>query len=355
MEDESCFNFEINIFRKRKLKIGHKFSKKIDGESSKTMKMVHSSTIELLFLRFPTLEKKICNELEMKSLIEFTGTSGQMINMRLNSKIYWVRCLKNELGKLYLKKEENIPKDWSKVTARCPMEIIKELLFMIVEFYSSSIKNKICIVKCSPMHIAAERGNLALCRHIIGRIEDKNPKDLFGQTPLHWAAEQGHYQVCKLILENISDKNPKDHEGVTPFHTAVLGGRFYLCKLIIQNIDDKSPRENFGLTPLHWAALTGDLNMCRLIIENVKDVNPIDFFGKRPLHVAAMRGHFDVCKLFIEKIKDTIPRDHNAPSPLMSEDNDGRTPLNEAARNGHLAVFKLIEESVQLMEQQDAT
>ena len=347
MEDESylnnCDNFGINIFRKRKLKINDKFSKKFDGESSKKMKMEHSSTIELLFSRFPTLEKKICNELEMKSLIEFTGASKQMINIRLNSKFYWVRCLQNELGKLYVGKEEKIPKDWSKVIARCPMEIIKELLAVVAEFYSSSPKNKICIVKSSPMHIAAERGNLALCRHIVGRIEDKNPKDLFGQTPLHWAAEQGHYQVCKLILENVSDKNPKDHEGVTPFHAAVLSGHFYLCKLIIQNIDNKSPRENFGLTPLHWAALTGNLNMCRLIIENVKDVNPRDFFGKRPLHVAAMRGHFDVCKLFIEKIKDTIPRDHIGPSPLVSEDYDGCTPLHDAARSGHLAIFKLIE------------
>ena len=32
-------------------------------------------------------------------------------------------------------------------------------------------------VKCSPMHIAAERSNLKLCEHIMDRIVDNNQKD----------------------------------------------------------------------------------------------------------------------------------------------------------------------------------
>ena len=51
-------------------------------------------------------------------------------------------------------------------------------------------------VKCSPMHIAAERSNLKLCEHIMDRIVDNNQKDLVGETLFHWVAEQGHYKVC---------------------------------------------------------------------------------------------------------------------------------------------------------------
>ena len=58
---------------------------------------------------------------------------------------------------------------------RSPLEIVKGISQMIAQFYQFSIKNKIGIVKCSPMHIAAEHGNLKLCQHIIDRIDDKNP------------------------------------------------------------------------------------------------------------------------------------------------------------------------------------
>ena len=50
------------------------------------------------------------------------------------------------------------------------------------------------------MHIAAERSNLKLCQHIIDRIEDKNPKDFFGETPFHWATEKGNFDVCNAPI-----------------------------------------------------------------------------------------------------------------------------------------------------------
>ena len=101
-------------------------------------------------------------------------------------------------------------KDWQQVVRRCPVKIVKEISNMIGMF--SLIYSLFCIEKCSPLHMAVECGNLMLSEHIIGRIEDKNPKGEFGETPLHWAAKAGDYDISKLILENISDKNPKDDE-----------------------------------------------------------------------------------------------------------------------------------------------
>ena len=64
-------------------------------------------------------------------------------------------------------------------------------------------------VECFPLHIAAERGNLKLCEHIVDRIAD-NPRYLIGEMKFHWAAQEGHYKVCNLILKILNDKNPKD-------------------------------------------------------------------------------------------------------------------------------------------------
>ena len=46
---------------------------------------------------------------------------------------------------------------------------------------------------------------------IIDRLEDKNPRSEEGKTPLHFAAKAGHLNVCKFIIERVQDKNPKQN------------------------------------------------------------------------------------------------------------------------------------------------
>jgi ankyrin repeat protein len=40
----------------------------------------------------------------------------------------------------------------------------------------------------------------------------KNPADNDGWTPLHWAAENGQLEIVKLLLEHAEDKNPANKE-----------------------------------------------------------------------------------------------------------------------------------------------
>ena len=41
------------------------------------------------------------------------------------------------------------------------------------------------------------------------KVDDKNPAaDYDGLTPLHLAAQKGHLDVCKLIIPNIENRNP---------------------------------------------------------------------------------------------------------------------------------------------------
>ena len=52
-----------------------------------------------------------------------------------------------------------------------------------------------------------------------------------GTTPLHDAAENGNIQICQLIMKNAKDKNPKDNNGKTPFHLAAENGHMELCRI----------------------------------------------------------------------------------------------------------------------------
>ena len=134
----------------------------IDLNSSKKRKMDHS--LEQFFLRFPKLEEKICNQLDQQSLITFTKVSKEMMNIRLGRRFYWVRNIEYQLRGLYKYKIPKSKRDpWRKAIQRSPVEIVKEIFQMTAQFYKFSTKNKNGTVKCSPLHIAAECGNLKIC------------------------------------------------------------------------------------------------------------------------------------------------------------------------------------------------
>ena len=69
------------------------------------------------------------------------------------------------------------------------------------------------------------------------RVTNKNITNDWGYTPLHGAAEFGHVEICKLILNKVQNKNPKDHNGETPLDLA----------------KKKSPMDHDGTTPLDLA------------------------------------------------------------------------------------------------------
>ena len=60
----------------------------------------------------------------------------------------------------------------------------------------------------------------------------ENPMDKNGKTPLHQAAENGNLELCKQILENTNDIFPKMNNGNTPSHLAVANNNKEIVSLI---------------------------------------------------------------------------------------------------------------------------
>ena len=170
-----------------------------------------------------------------------------------------IRNLKKELNKAY---RGQIPKDWCLVIKNSPIEILRQLCEAL-NFDEFS--------KISPIHFAAEHGILKICQHImeIKCIEDKNPKDHFGDTPLHLATKNGHTDVCKLIINNIINKNPKNYHGETPLHMAAQNGNLWIFKSIVKHIEDKNPLDDFQQTPLDVALANNNHNVVNYIIKEI--------------------------------------------------------------------------------------
>merc|ERR1719331_46378 len=105
-------------------------------------------------------------------------------------------------------------------------------------------------------------------------MKDKNPKNKVERhkwwTPLHTAAQYGQLDICNAIMKQITDKNPMMFSGWTPLHAAASSGRqVSVCEAIMKNVTDKNPSDKKGITPLHVAASNDHFEICRAILEKV--------------------------------------------------------------------------------------
>lgn len=53
--------------------------------------------------------------------------------------------------------------------------------------------------KTTPINYYSAKGDLKMCRYLIGRGAHCNRPDSYGNTPMYWAAYNGHLEICKLL------------------------------------------------------------------------------------------------------------------------------------------------------------
>ena len=70
-----------------------------------------------------------------------------------------------------------------------------------------------------------------------------------GRTPLHYAAEHGQLEACKLIIDKAMDKNPVDKCGDTPLHDAAHNGHLHVYQGIMQYSEHNNPGNKLAKTP----------------------------------------------------------------------------------------------------------
>ena len=51
----------------------------------------------------------------------------------------------------------------------------------------------------TPFHVAAECGNITICKIIVEHLEDISPRNRFGETPYDFALRNFHFDVCFYI------------------------------------------------------------------------------------------------------------------------------------------------------------
>lgn len=188
----------------------------------------------------------------------------------------------------------------------------------------------------TPLHIAAQLGYTSMVKQLItehGAILDA--MTLIKQIPLHLAAEKGQLEVCKTLLSLGSDLNAVDNQSQTPLHLAARKNHADVLRLFLTSKPELIALANKnGYTCAHIAAMNGSVEAIKELLRFNRDAvigNRIKKSNSTALHLASENGNAEIVKLLL--ISGAKPSDENAL---------GETALHLAAKNGHLKVLHTI-------------
>ncbi|KAK9699490.1 hypothetical protein RND81_08G177000 [Saponaria officinalis] len=199
------------------------------------------------------------------------------------------------------------------------------------------------------LHLAAQRGDLAAVKQILGgdinsQIGDGlsgaefeveaaevralvvNEVNELGETALFSAAEKGHLDVVKELLKYANNDTllQKNRSGFDPLHVAANQGHLEIVQVLLDH--DPGLLKTIGpsnATPLISAATRGHTEIVReLLSRDDSLVDSIKSNGKNALHFAVRQGHVEIVRALLEK-DSTLAR---------KTDKKGQTALHMAVK-----------------------
>jgi len=123
------------------------------------------------------------------------------------------------------------------------------------------------------------------------------------KTPLHGAADRGDLEILHRLIEYNADLNAADVDGYTPLYQASISmfpRSIDAVRLFLEHGVDVNVRTNQGATALHGASAKGALEMVRMVLEHGANVQVKDDQGKTPHQLALEGGRHEITKLLSE-------------------------------------------------------
>lgn len=239
-----------------------------------------------------------------------------------------------------------------------------------------AILDAMTLIKQIPLHLAAENGQLEVCKSLLGLGSDLNAVDNQSQTPLHLAARKNHADVLRLFLSSkpqlvlLANKN-----GYTCAHIAAMNGSLEAIKELLRFNRDSvinSRIKKTNSTALHLASENGNAEIVKLLLTSGAKPSDENALGETALHLAAKSGHVKVLhtirnsdwklcsrrngltalhvasncgqtEFVAEMLRCRVPGGIRSERSSVDPKSDyGLTPLHLACRNGHEGVVRML-------------
>ena len=85
----------------------------------------------------------------------------------------------------------------------------------------------------SPLHQAAQKGDLTAVQKLLSEKVPADITDESGNTPLHYAAVQGSSEITSLLVSGGANPDARNNDKKTPLHYACLNGHLELVNFLI--------------------------------------------------------------------------------------------------------------------------
>jgi len=247
----------------------------------------------------------------------------------------------------------------------------------------------------TPLHIAAERGNVELCTYLVGARADVFARSSDGLCPLHMAARGGYVHVLRMFQKSEGfyqgDMDIRTHDQWSALHFACRDARTEVFDFLVKETTrtaaimdvDLDARTHDGRTPLLIAAERGNLHMVATLLEYGASSSAVcphereGFSGLGALHLACMWGHLAVAKHLVLQGEQLDVRSRGGWTPLMmaahrghkgivevlvnagadvgmATRDHGHTALGLAERRGHSEVVRVLEQELAFLAKEAA-
>ena len=148
-------------------------------------------------------------------------------------------------------------------------EIVKQMWIYLGKIYVFNPLHNAIVFVFNPLHIAIVRSNTEFVQLLVDCGIDLTMTDPDTYTPMHCAAELGNLAMMQLLLKHQPDFETTlgDPEGQTIFHLAANNEDPEVLKLILETFRFEEARNENGWSMIHIAVAFGPKETIRFLLE----------------------------------------------------------------------------------------
>src|SRR5688572_2758797 len=122
-----------------------------------------------------------------------------------------------------------------------------------------------------------------------------------GRVPLVDAADRGDLASVRTLLGQKADVNAAREDGLTALHAAVHADRLDIADALLRAGANVTAKDRYGLTPLYLASLNGNVALIQRLLDAGADANATNPGGETALMTATRTGAVPAMRLLLER------------------------------------------------------